>query len=74
MLVNKVVIETLLFIYLFMLYLKSMLKSKNTQHLLYMIAVRELITPYLTFVPMGKLVMNYVNLELCDIFRNASQA
>jgi len=51
-----------------------MLKSKNTQYLLYMIAVRELITPYLTFVPMGKLVMNYVNLELYDIFRNASLA
>lgn len=43
-----------------MLYLKSMLKSKNTQHLLYMYAIGELITPCLTIVPVGKLVMNYV--------------
>jgi len=57
-----------------MLHLKSMLKSKNTQHLLYMYAIGELITPCITIVPVGKLVVNYVNLELCDIFRNASLA
>jgi hypothetical protein len=36
-----------------------------------MYALREPITPYLTFVPMEKLVMNYVDLELCDILKNA---
>jgi hypothetical protein len=51
-----------------------MIKSKNMQHLLFMSALGELITSYLTFVPLGKLVMNYVNLELCDIFRNVSLA
>jgi hypothetical protein len=39
-----------------------------------MYALRELITSYLTFVPMEKLVMNYVDLELFDVFRNASLA
>jgi len=57
-----------------MLYLKSKPKSKNMQHLLYVYALRDLITVYLAFVPMEKLVMNYVNLELCDVFRNASLA
>jgi hypothetical protein len=56
MFVNQVVIElTLLSTYLFMLCLKSMLKSKYTQHLLYTYALGGLIPPYLTFVPMGRI-------------------
>jgi hypothetical protein len=31
-------------------------------------------TPYFTFIPVGKLIMNYASYELCEVFRNASLA
>lgn len=57
----KVVIElTLLFVYLFIMCLKHMLKKKNMQHLLYTYALGELIPP--PICSNGK-----VSLELCEL-------
>jgi hypothetical protein len=71
--INTLVITLTFIVYLFILCLKVRLKA-HTRYNGCRLMRSDNESTYITFIPMGILLLTYAGFELCEVFRNASLA